>query len=410
MKTIWVIGGGIESIPGLTLAKKMGLVVAVSDGNPKAPGIQIADFGYCASTYDLEQTIKCAELHLAQGNRIDGFISLAADVPKTVAGLASYFGLPSQSIATASLSADKFLMKERLRIAGVSIPKFAIVKSLSDVRKFVAENLGMSVIKPVDSRGSRGVLVIDEKSDLEWAYFESLSFSPSKTLIIEEFLNGPQFSTESVVVDSKWLHLGFADRNYQNSERLLPRIIENGGSQPSIYPQEVQEKILCEVEKAGEALGLTSGILKGDMVWHKNLPYVIEVATRLSGGWFSSIQIPASTGVSIIELAIRIALGEKVNLREFRVKKRKPVAIRYLFPLPNQNYKSLVGKLPRLGLGIIEAQYLQESEFKNATMTSHTDRLAFVITRARSVNAAIKRAEKSIEKIYFAARVAEKNE
>lgn len=410
MKTIWVVGGGVESIPGLTLAKKMGLTVVVSDGDPEAPGIQIADFGYSASTYDLEKTLYYAKMHISQGNQINGFISLAADVPKTVAGLADYFGLPGQSIATANLAADKYLMKERLRNTGVNIPNFAIVNSLSDVEKFLSEYPGMSVLKPTDSRGSRGVLIIDRKSDLKWAYDESISFSPSKTLIIEEFLSGPQFSTESVIFESEWLHLGFADRNYENSERLHPRIIENGGSQPSIHPQEVQMLILREAEKAGTALGLSSGVLKGDMVWHNNIPYVIEVATRLSGGWFSSIQIPASTGISIIKLAIQIALGEKVDINKFKVKKRKPVAIRYLFPLPDQNYRTLVGKLPRLGLGIIESQYLQDREYKNATMKSHTDRLAFVIAKGRSVDIAIKRAEKAIRKICSAARIAEKNE
>jgi biotin carboxylase len=349
-------------------------------------------------------------LHLAGGNRIDGFISLAADVPKTVAGLSSYFGLPSQSLMTANLAADKFMMKERLRIAGVNIPEFALVKSASDLEKFVAANPGKSVLKPTDSRGSRGVLVIDQDSDLDWAYCESLSFSPSKTLIIEEFLTGPQFSTESVIVGSNWLHLGFADRNYKDLEKLLPRIIENGGSQPSLHPQEVQDLTLREVEKAGEALGLNLGILKGDMVWHKDLPYVIEVATRLSGGWFSSIQIPASTGVSIVELAIRIALGEIVELEKIKVKNRKSVAIRYLFPLPKQSYRSLIGKLPRFGPGIIESRYLQESEYGNVDVKSHTDRLAFVIAIGPSVNVAIKRAERAIRKIDRAARIVKKSE
>ena len=179
MKTIWVVGGGIESIPGLILAKKMGLVVVVSDADPEAPGIQIADFGYCASTYDFEQTLNFAKLHLAQGNQLDGFISLAADVPKTVAGLSNYFGLPTQSLTTANLAADKFLMKEQLKVAGVNIPKFAIVNSFADIGKFQAKNPGKSVLKPTDSRGSRGVLVIDGKSDNFFAISSVLYLSPS---------------------------------------------------------------------------------------------------------------------------------------------------------------------------------------------------------------------------------------
>lgn len=406
MKTIWVIGGGFESIPGIIIAKQLGLTVVVSDGNPKAPGNNHADFSYCASTYDLELTKFFAKLHVSKGNKIDGVISFAADVPRTIAGLASYFNLPSQSMKTANFASDKYLMKEQLRIAGVNVPRFSRVESAADIKKFVASVPGRSVLKPTDSRGSRGVLVIDKDTDMDWAYRDSLSFSPSKQLIIEEFLSGPQFSTESVVADSKWLHLGFADRNYQELERLLPRIIENGGSQPSVYPKEIQEAIFKEIEKSGVALGLTLGILKGDMVWHRGQPYVIEVATRLSGGWFSSVQIPASTGVSIVKLAIRIAIGEKINIETIKIKRRKSVAIRYLFPVPNMKYRSLTENLPKLGRGIIEAKYIQDSDYKNTEVKSHTDRLAFVIAGGRSVAAAIKRAERAIAKIDRTARIA----
>ena len=40
-KTIWIVGAGVEAIPGIKLAKKLGLNVIVSDGNPNAPGLKI---------------------------------------------------------------------------------------------------------------------------------------------------------------------------------------------------------------------------------------------------------------------------------------------------------------------------------------------------------------------------------
>ncbi len=43
----------------------------------------------------------------------------------------------------------------------------------------------------------------------------------------------------------------------------------------------------------GKISGLKNGIIKGDVVLSKDKkPYIIEVACRLSGGWFSSHQIP----------------------------------------------------------------------------------------------------------------------
>ena len=53
------------------------------------------------------------------------------------------------------------------------------------------------VIKPVDSRGARGVLRLTEAVDLNWAYEFSASQSPSGRVMVEEFLDGQQISTES---------------------------------------------------------------------------------------------------------------------------------------------------------------------------------------------------------------------
>ena len=59
-KTIWIVGAGIESIPGISLAKKLGMNVIVSDGNPNAPGLKFADKSIIISTYDIDGTVDAA--------------------------------------------------------------------------------------------------------------------------------------------------------------------------------------------------------------------------------------------------------------------------------------------------------------------------------------------------------------
>ena len=46
--------------------------------------------------------------------------------------------------------------------------------------------------------------------------------------MIEKYLDGPQVSTESFVVNGKIYNIGFADRNYKDMDKFLPNIIENG--------------------------------------------------------------------------------------------------------------------------------------------------------------------------------------
>jgi biotin carboxylase len=152
--------------------------------------------------------------------------------------------------------------------------------------------------------------------------------------MVEQYLDGPQVSTESLVTGGQCFTPGFSDRNYEFLERYTPFFIENGGDLPSHLPQETQEKVRDLVARAAQALGVREGTVKGDIVIHKNEPYVIELAARLSGGFFCTREIPLNTGVDFIGAAIRIALGEKVAEADVTPKHFTPVIQRYVFPKP----------------------------------------------------------------------------
>ena len=66
-----------------------------------------------------------------------------------------------------------------------------------------------------------------------------------------------------------------------------------------------------------------------DLVIHKNKIYTIEFAPRLSGGYFSSIMIPNHLD-KFIELAIKIHLGEIIDLKSIKVKHTKFVTQDFL--------------------------------------------------------------------------------
>ena len=89
-------------------------------------------------------------------------------------------------------------------------------------------------MKPIDNAGSRGVIKIEKIDDVSKIYVECTSFSKEKTVLIEEFLSGPQISTESIIVNNEIITTGFADRNYDMDEKFSPYFIENGHSIPSI--------------------------------------------------------------------------------------------------------------------------------------------------------------------------------
>lgn len=336
MRTLWVVSGGIEAVEGIRLAKDMGLYVVVSDANPRAPGFTLADERIIASTYDVEATVAAAQHYQRTVRPIDGVICIAADVPLTVASVAAALGLPGIPVEAARLAADKLAMKQRFAADGVPVPQFSPIESLTHLRQLVAEWGYPLVLKPVDSRGARGVLRLTPEVNLEWAFELSRSHSPTGRVMLERFLSGPQVSTESLVLDGVAYTPGFSDRNYELLERYAPHIIENGGDMPSLLPPATQLAVRKLVEKAARSMGITDGIVKGDIVVHAGKPYVIELAARLSGGYFCTHEIPLNTGVELVRHAIRLALGDRPSPSDLSVRYLRGVSQRYLFPAPGR--------------------------------------------------------------------------
>ncbi len=335
-KTILIVSGGIEAADAARHAKEMGLNVVVSDRDPTAPGFAHADSCIIADVYGASETAAAADRYNRKVRKIDGVICVAADAPMTAATVAERLGLPGISIASAELACDKLLMKQRFAEAGVPVPWFAPIETPQALQRFAIERGSDLVIKPADSRGSRGVQRVAQVQDLTKAYLLARSHSPTERVIVEQYLDGPQVSTESVVVDGHCFTPGFSDRNYEYLERYAPFFIENGGDLPSHLSPEIQEKVKAVVAKAAAALGIRNGTVKGDIVVHNGEPYVIELAARLSGGFFCTREIPLNTGVDFIGAAIRVALGETVTAEELQPKQFVPVIQRYAFPNPGQ--------------------------------------------------------------------------
>jgi biotin carboxylase len=347
MKTILIISGGIEAADAARRAKDMGLHVVVSDIDVAAPGFQFADDRLIADVYGPEETAKAAETYHHSVRKIDGVICVAADAPVTAALVAERLKLPGISVESAKLACDKLAMKRRFAQRGVAVPWFAPVADIAELRALIAERGPDLVIKPVDSRGSRGVQRLARVADIGEAFARAQEHSPTGRVMVEAYLSGPQVSTESIVTGGWCYTPGFSDRNYELLDVHAPFFIENGGDLPSILPRAIQEKVKLIVSRAALALGVRDGTVKGDIVVHKGEAYVIELAARLSGGFFCTREIPLNTGVDFIGCAIRVALGERIPAEELNPRQQIPVIQRYAFPKPGRVVKVRGAELAR---------------------------------------------------------------
>ncbi len=386
-RTLLFVSGGIEAVPAIARAKAMGLRVAVSDGATDAPGMALADERLVVSTYDVEGTVEAA-----RDLDLDGVICVASDVPQTVAGVAAACGLPGPTPETAALATDKLAMKARFARDGVPVPWFAPVASGAEV----AALDGPLIVKPVDSRGARGVIRMTDGVDPEWAFATARAESPTGRVMAERFLAGPQVSTESLVIGGTAHTVGLADRNYEHLERFAPYVIEDGGELPTRCDGAA---IAAVVQRAAASLGVRDGVVKGDIVLHEGEPYVIELAARLSGGYLCTHEIPLSTGVDFVGAAIRTALGEPPDPAELVPRRAAGVAQRWLFPAPGRvaavEGAEAVAARPEVALCEVRVGVGDTVP----VVTSHPARAGVVIATGSSRDAAVAAAREAVAAI-----------
>ena len=338
MKKIVILGAGDEQVEIIKLAKNLGLYVISLDSNLNAPGKKFSDlFFKCNinSVKDVLGTIK--------NQKIDGIMVHAIELSHVVSEIASKLSLPGVDIQAAKNATNKLKRLEILEKNKIPCAKFATSQNVNEA-KSIAKDLGYPVIiKPVDNAGSRGVLFIENSSKMESLYDITKKFIKlEKKILVEECLSGPEISTETIIFKKAYFTTGFSDRNYKNTKKFLPYIIEDGGDISSIISDKLQNETKKIVEKTIKALGINFGAAKGDIIIHEGKPHVIEMASRTSGGRFASHQVPAATGVNILKPLIQMSVNEKININEFIPKFQKSCSQRFVFAQSGK-IKSITG-------------------------------------------------------------------
>jgi len=331
-----LLGASADQLFIIRTARQMGLQTLVVDMNPDSPGFAEADEHAVISTRDVDALKSFVDEYLAIVGNIDGVTVMGSDIPHVVCAVAEHLGTPHIPMEAAKLSTHKYLMKDCFNRHGIPIPWYSMLESASHLKQIVAERGFPLIIKPVDRSGARGVFYLNSGCELDELYRQSQKLSYTEEVMVEEFLEGLQISTETIMYKGKAYTPGFADRNYEKMKEYAPNIIENGAWVPTCLSNREREQVEDLVRRAALALGVENGVVKGDVVVTGEGPKMIEMATRLSGGDFSESLIPLGCGVNIVEAAINIALGQEPDLDKLEPKFHKGVVNRYFFPPPGR--------------------------------------------------------------------------
>lgn len=389
-----VLAAGLLQIDVIEKAKSMGYYVLAVDGNPKAPGFNVADKAICADIVNEETMLK-----IARDEHVDGVIHPCSEVSMAVMGrINDELGLSGISREQAICATNKHLMRKAFEKGNAPSPKSILAQDAEDAwRRLQSEFDTDAILKPSRNSGSRGIAKVSrnmDKGDFIRAYDEALSESRDHSVLIEQFIKGPEFSIEMIVWQGAIHVLTVTDKKTTGA----PHFVELGHNQPSCFSATDVETLKAAAVAGVRALGVNNCACHAEAKLMNGKAYLMEVGARLGGDFISTELTHLSTGIDMVAAAIDVALGVEPDLSA--KEEPKGVCIRYFCPKPGKLVSILNTEVlnnPHVYLWEI---YPKEGDVIPA-VTSSSCRSGHVFVTEKTPQKAIELAERLIESVKF---------
>lgn len=388
-----IVGASDLVMPAFRIARDdLGLGIIAVDYSPDAPGMKYADVPIVISTKDVDAVVAALK-DLNRKYCIKGVFTCGADVEITVAAVAEELNLPGIPLEVARRCNDKLLMHRYLDSRQFSAKAgYRLVKTLDEAVS-ASDDIGFPcIVKPLDNCASRGVQRVLSQVDLPAAYELAVSFNGDRgsEVLIEECLEGNKHTVEMLCCDDQWYLLSIIDTHY-----ISPQWPCETGLNTTMQSQTIQKEMFRFAEKVARMVEVNYGAHKVDInISPTGEIKLIELTARLSGGFHCQYASPLAFGTNDIRAALKLAVGQPLDLEDIRHKYEKGAAVRAVFPVPGV----IVGIS-----GIEKAQALPgvEHVFVWKGVGEHVgpyqnsaDRPIFVIAGGGTTDEAVKNAER----------------
>lgn len=300
-KRILVLGGSFQHCKVVRAAHELGMKVYVTDYLENSPAKALADVALKYDVKDTEQIVS-----FCKAEQIDAVINTSLDpcqIP--YAKICHELGLPCfGSLEQFRIMTDKRLFKECCKKYGVDIIE---TFTEEDVKECRADGVFPILIKPVDSRGSRGQTVCYRREDVDAAIKLAKAESNAGEIIIEKYMGGYRdFTVAYLVIDGVAILVRTGDRYVGKREKGMDKVAI-ASSSPSryapIYLNTVHNKIINMIKGIGikNAPVFFQGFVDGDTV------RFYDPGLRFSGGEYESLFLEA-TGIDLIKLLVEYSV------------------------------------------------------------------------------------------------------
>lgn len=370
----------------------MGLYVIAADDDPNAPGMALADKAVVPGGLVDEEKM----LAIAREENIDAVIHPCSEVAMIVMGrINDELHLHGVSRETARRATNKYLMRVSFEAYGAPGPKSFCSADVKEGWRLFREIGCRAILKPSRNSGSRGISSV--QPDLPYDEFAKLfekakSESRDASVMIEQFVDGPEFSIEIIVWNGTVNVLQVTDKKTTGA----PYFIELGHSQPSMFPTTVIDAVKDAAIKGVKALRLNDCSAHAEVKYMDGKPYIMEIGARLGGDFISTELTHLSTGIDMVAAAINVALGQEPCLTPFIAP--SGVAIRYFTPEPGV-VKAIEGTELLKRPDVYDAEIYVKPGDTVHPLRSSLDRSGHVIVKGDNVKEAVAEAEALVSEI-----------
>ncbi|WP_406046749.1 ATP-grasp domain-containing protein [Kribbella sp. NBC_00889] len=304
-------------------------------------------------------------------------------------------GLRGESVETVELLLDKWRMRRHLAARDISPVASAVGRSGQDIREFVKAHGLPIIVKPVRESGSLGVFRVRDQADVDvvahryrslddvqWAAGD-LAFADSfHEFLMEEFLDGPEISVETLSFDGRHVIVAVTDKEVGGAG-----FVEIGHSQPSGLSAGTLGEVTQLVTGFLDAVGLRNGPGHTEVKLTSRGPRIVESHNRIGGDRINELA-EIAYGVDME----RYALGAGFGLVEPLITSPRPqggAAVRFITPQPGRVVEVTGVEAVRADPAYVDLQLDVKPGDEVPPLTWNEDKVGHVIARGSTAAEAI---------------------
>ena len=251
------------------------------------------------------------------------------------------------------------------------------------------------IVKSPVSSGSKDVYRVSNYTELTDRVRGLFKKYPDVPVLVEEFLDGPQFLVEAVVHDGKINVIALIEQEITLSNN---HYIVTGYSLILEPEEKFYASLIAAVTAIVNAHSLATGPCHVEMRYVKNEWKLIEINPRISGAGMNRM-LEIGLGISLVEETLKLALGQEPDLNP---RYKKHTYSKYVVIKDTGKLEQVIGRKRAARCPGVEEVYVKPR--KGSLLTppySMGNRYAYVIATGSSATEAKKNARHAASQIQF---------